>query len=95
MAEIGLARSAQESLELVKCPRHAGEDCYRCNGSGFRPRKRCEECGESAGHPSEGGRAFMGLKNRRGKDQPVWCLHCHPERRLIDIVWSCLERMGG
>ena len=36
-----------------------------------------------------------GLKNRRGKDQPMWCLHCHPEHHFIDTVWSCLEGMGG
>ena len=37
MAEISLARSAQEeSLEkLVECPRHESEDCPRCDGSGF------------------------------------------------------------
>jgi hypothetical protein len=37
----------------------------------------------------------MGLKNARGKDQPMWCIHCHPEHRFIDTVWFCLERMGG
>ena len=95
MAEISLARSAQESPELVECPRHEGEECPRCDGSGFRPRRRCEGCGETSGRPSEGGRALMGLKNARGKDQPMWCLFCHPEHRFIDAVWSGLERMGG
>jgi hypothetical protein len=95
MAEISLARSAQGSPELVECLRHEGEKCPRCDGSGFRPRKRCEGCGEPSGRPSEGGRALIGLKNARGKDQPMWCLHCHPEHRFIDAVWSCLERMGG
>ncbi len=37
MAEISLARSAQESPELVECFRHEGEGCPRCDGSGFRP----------------------------------------------------------
>jgi hypothetical protein len=37
----------------------------------------------------------MGLKNARGKDQPMWCLHCHPEHRFVDAVWSALERMYG
>src|SRR5215203_5253156 len=78
MAEISLARSAQQSPELVECFRHEGEECPRCNGSGFRPLKHCEGCGEPAGRPSKGGRALIGLKNARGKDQPMWCLHCHP-----------------
>ena len=83
-----LARCAQEeSLELVECP--------RCDGSGYRPRRRCAGCQEPSGLPSEGGRALMGLKNARGKDQPMWCLHCHPEHHFIDSVWSCLERMRG
>jgi hypothetical protein len=96
MAETSLARSAQEeSPELVECFRHEEEGCPRCDGSGFRPRKRCEGCGEASGRPSEGGRALRGLKNARGKDQPMWCLYCHPEHRFIDAVWSGLERMDG
>ncbi len=81
--------------ELVRCFRHEGEDCSRRDGSGYRPRKHCAGCGEPPGRPSEGGRALMGLKNARGKDQPMWCLHCHPEHHFVDAVWSCLERMGG
>src|SRR5215203_2210085 len=95
MAESSLACSTQESPELVKCFRPEGEDCPRCDGSGFRPRKRCEGCGESAGRPSEGGRALKGMTNVRGWDQPMWCLFCHPEQRSLDAVWSSLERMGG
>jgi len=93
--EISLARSAQESPELVECLRHEGEDCPRCDGSGFRPRRHCAGCGEPSGRPSKGGRALKGLKNARGKDQPMWCLFCHPEHRFIDTVWSGLKRMGG
>ena len=96
MAERSVARSAQEEpAELVECPRHEGEACPRCDGSGHRPRRRCAGCEEPSGRPSEGGRALMGLKNARGKDQPMWCIHCHPEHHFIDAVWSCLERMGG
>ena len=91
MAEISLARSAQESPELVECFRHEGEGCTRCNGSGFRPLKHCEGCGEPAGRPSKGGRALIGLKNARSKDQPMWCLHCHPEHhfsyRIVASSW--------
>jgi hypothetical protein len=25
------------------------------------------------------GKAMMGLRNRRGRDQPFYCLGCHPE----------------
>ncbi len=95
MIEASLARSAHESPELVACFRHAGEECPRCDGSGFRPRKHCERCGEPAGRPSEGGRALMGLKNARGKDQPMYCLGCHPEHGGNQEDLAMLERMGG
>jgi hypothetical protein len=95
MAEISVAPSAREFTELVECPRHEGEECARCDGSGFRPRRCCEGCGELSGRPSEGGRVLIGLKNARGKNQPMWCLFCHPEHRYLDAVWSGLERMGG
>ena len=37
MIESSLARSAQEEpLELVECPRHDGEKCPRCDGSGLQ-----------------------------------------------------------
>ena len=96
MAQSSLARSAQESPkeELVECFRHEGEGCPRCDGSGYRERKRCAECGEPSGRPSEGGRVLRGLKNRRDRNQPMWCLQCHPEHHFVDAVWSCLERMG-
>lgn len=61
MIEISLARSVQESLKLVGCPRHEGEECPRCNGLGFRPRKHCAGCGDPSGCPSEGGRALLGM----------------------------------
>jgi hypothetical protein len=65
--------------ELVRCFRHEGEDCLRCDGSGYRPRKHCAGCGEPAGRPSREGKALMGLRNRRGRNQPFYCLNCHPE----------------
>ena len=37
MAESSLARSAQESLELVECPRHESEECPRSTGRASGP----------------------------------------------------------
>ena len=65
--------------EFVLCFRHEGESCHRCNGSGYRPRKQCAGCGEPAVRPTQGGKALVGLRNRRGWDQPFYCLACHPE----------------
>ena len=78
--------------ELIQCFRHEGEDCPRCNGSGYRPRRRCAGCGEPAGRPGLGGKALMGLRNRRGHKQPLYCLGCHPE---LGGGLAVLERLGG
>jgi hypothetical protein len=65
--------------ELVRCFRHEDEGCPRCDGSGHRPRRHCARCGELASRPRQGGKALVGLCNRRGWDQPFYCLDCHPE----------------
>ncbi len=65
--------------EFVRCFRHESEACPRCDGSGYRPCRQCAGCGEPAGRPSLGGKALMGLRNRREWDQPFYCLGCHPE----------------
>jgi hypothetical protein len=65
--------------ELARCFRHETEACPRCDGSGYRSRNHCAGCGEPAGRPSRGGKALMGLRNHRGRDQPLYCLGCHPE----------------
>jgi hypothetical protein len=91
----------EHGTETVECFRHeegeAGEGCPRCDGSGYRPRRRCEGCGEPAGRPSRGGRALLGLKDRRGKDEPVYCMGCHPELGggPGTLAASLLERMGA
>ena len=78
--------------ELVWCFRHEGEDCRRCDGSGYRARRRCAECGEPAGKPSQGGKALVGLRNCRGWHQPFYCLGCHPE---LGRGPAALEEMGN
>jgi len=81
-----------QSPELVRCFRHEGEGCPRCDGSGFRLQKYCAGCGEPAGQPSRGGKALMGLRNRRGRDQPLYSLDRHPELGRGVVM---LEKMGG
>jgi hypothetical protein len=92
MAESSLARSAQESPGLVACFRHEGEQCPRCDGSGFRPAKRCAGCGEAAGSASKG-TGFPLVKDRR-TDGRLYHVRCLPGTRELDAVWSGLERMG-
>ena len=89
---IPLSNLAVCSPELVRCFRHEGEECPRCDGSGYRSRAYCAECGYRAGRPSQGGKALVGLRNRRGRDQPFYCLDCHPELGQGPAV---LEGMGG
>ncbi len=90
MVELSLARSAQEeeSPELVECFRHEGEECPRCDGSGYRPRKYCAECGEPSGWPRQGGKAL------RLHEGTWYCMECDPCFRFVDAVWSGLARMG-
>ncbi len=45
--------------ELVRCFKHEGQECPRCDSSGYRPRKRCGGCGGFAARPSEGGKALQ------------------------------------
>jgi hypothetical protein len=78
--------------DLVRCFRHEGEGCPRCDGSGYRPYRHCAGCGELAGRPSQGGKVLMGLRNRRGWDQPFYCLGCHPE---LSRGLALPEGMGG
>ena len=79
-------------FELVRCFGHEGEACSRCDGRGYRSHKHCAGCGEPAGRPSQGGKALLGLRNRRGWDQPFYCLSCHPE---LGRGPELLNRIGG
>ncbi len=95
MAEISLARPALQSPELVECFRHEEDGCPRCDGSGFRPRKRCAGCGEPSGRPSHGGTALTGASNARSWNQPMWCLDCHPELGGTCRDPAMLDWVGG
>jgi hypothetical protein len=95
MAETSVHQEPEAGM--IECFRHEGQGCPRCDGTGQRPRRRCEGCGEPAGRPSEGGKALLELGNRGGKDQPVYCMGCHPELGggPGTLAASLLERMGA
>jgi hypothetical protein len=86
--EVGLAPAAQESPELVKCFRHAGEGCPRCDGSGFRPRKHCARCGESSG-PTGAAKPLSGSATGGTEISPstAWTA----TRSLVAVVRQCLS----
>lgn len=68
--------------ELVRCFRHEGPECLQCDGSGFRPRKRCAGCGVPAGRPSQGGKALSPERGAKSwkelKALPLYCMDCSP-----------------
>lgn len=86
-----------QNPERIECFRHEGEDCRRCDGTGWKDRRYCAGCGEPSGKPSEGGKALKGLKNGRGKSQPMYCMDCHPELsgRVGGAVESALVNLGA
>ena len=77
--------------ELVWCFKHESEDCPRCDGSGYRHSGLWAGCGAPAARPSQDGKALICVCNRRGRDQPFYCLGCHPELGRGPVV---LEGMG-
>ncbi len=93
MIDQSLARCAQESPEQVECFRYEGEECPRCDGSGFRPRKHCEECGEPSGSISQG-TGFPLVKDRRSGEH-WYHVSCLPGIGDVPALLADLERMGG
>jgi hypothetical protein len=92
MAKATLAHPAQgELLQLVECFRHEVEGCPRCDGSGFRPAKRCAGCGEAAGSVSEG--TGLPLVKERRTDHRLYHVRSMPGTRDLEAIWSGFERM--
>ena len=85
--------------ELVRCFRHEGEDCARCDGSGYRTRKRCAGCGEPAGAPSEGGKALQPYRVTKSWKEahslPLYCRECNPRFAPLEAALVALQRMEG
>jgi len=93
LIEGSLARCAHESPEQVECFRHEGEECPRCEGLCFRPRKYCAGCSEPAGSISQG--TGTPIVEDRRTDRRFYHVRCLPGNSLLDAHWSCLETMGG
>ena len=74
--------------EPVECFRHEGEDCSRCDGSGYRLRRYCAGCGEPAGSISVGTGAPL-VGKRGGRSYHVNC------QLGATAGLAMLERMGS
>lgn len=95
MIEKTLAHPAHQSTpeEHARCFRHEGEDCPRCDGLGFKPRRYCEICSESSGSISQG-TGFPLVKDRRTGG--LWFhVNCQPKTGGAEALLADLERMGG
>ena len=78
--------------EQMECFRHEGQECRRCDGSGYRPAKRCAECGEAAKNLTA---AHSAPTPEEARALPLYCPRCNPRRRNIGAVIAGLERMGA
>jgi hypothetical protein len=83
--------------DFVRCFRHEGEDCPRCDGSGFRPRAKCASCGILVGRPSQGGKALFPERGAKSwkelRSLPLCCMDCTP--RFSKAGLALFEWMGG
>lgn len=77
---------------LTKCFRHEGEECRRCDGSGFRLRPVSAGCGTGARNLT----AEMSAKSpEEVRALPLYCPGCNPRRRNAGAVLAGLERAGA
>ena len=67
--------SVAQRPELVEGFRNEGEECPRCDGSGYRPRKLCAGCGEAA-KVLQAARAAKSWEEAR--TLPLYCAGCNP-----------------
>ena len=83
--------------ELARCFRHEGEDCPRCDSSGFRPRAKCASCGIQAGRPSQGGKALSAEHGAKSWEElrslPLYCMDCNP--RFFRAGLALFEEMSS
>lgn len=86
--------SVRHEAEMVECPRcgEASEQCPRCNGSGYRPRPVCAECGEVA-------KSLSSVRSAKSPEEaralPRYCSRCNPRRRNSGAALAGLEKMGA
>ena len=83
--------------DFVRCFRHEGEDCPRCDGSGFRPRARCASCSVFAGRPSQGGKALSPERGAKSWNElrslSLYYMDCNP--RFFGARLSLFEEKGS
>ena len=84
--------SIPKTPEQVECFRHEGEECHRCDGSGFRSRPVCAKCGKSAKNLSP---ARTAESPEEARALPRYCPKCNPRRRGIATALAALEGMGA
>ncbi len=62
--------------ETVECSRHEGDGYPCCDGSGYRHRKVCAGCGQSAKALLQAARGAKSWK--KAQALPLYCSGCNP-----------------